>query len=150
MKTITINGTEYPVYATVEDADAYFEAMYNSNWADVTEEDKQKLLVSATRSIDRQEWKGRKIEETQYLQFPRIIERKPTDDNLLMRACCEEALSMYNAGTTTRYNTEGISSVKVQDTQITFKSNSEEQAFYSNAVTELLRPYMYLGVSVLY
>lgn len=150
MKTVDINNISYPVYATVEDADNYFNAFYGSVWETIEQEDKAKLIVSATRTIDYSEWRGEKAEKDQPLEFPRIINGKITDDDLLMRACCEEAQAIYSSGSATTSNTDGIESIKVQDTQITFKANTEEQEFKSNAVEDILRPYRYLGVSVLY
>ena len=47
-KSININGKEYPVYATAEEADEYFAAFFNSGWDAISAEDKAKLLVSAT------------------------------------------------------------------------------------------------------
>lgn len=150
MKTVLIKEIEYPVYATKEEADNYFNASFGSNWESIEDETKNVLLVSATRSIDKSEWKGAKVDKEQPLAFPRYIAGKQTDDELLVNACCEEALAIYNSGTSDTSNTDGIESIKVQDTQITFKANAEEQEFKSNSVEELLRPYRYLGVSVLF
>lgn len=150
MKTVQINGIEYPVYATIEDANNYFNASFGNNWNEVSDEDKAKLLVSATRSIDRDEWKGVKKEENQPLAFPRLLNDKETDAELLLRACCEEAIAIYNNGKTSQYNTEGIQSMRVQDTEITFKSGAEEQHYFSNAVEDILKEYRYYGIRVLY
>lgn len=150
MKTITIKKIQYPVYATLKEADEYFNAVFGSNWETIDDGTKNVLLVSATRSIDYAEWKGVKVDEEQALAFPRYIAGKKTDDDLLMKACCEEAIAIYKSGSSNVSNTEGIQSIKVQDTQITFRANAEEQKFKSNAVEEILRPYMYLGVSVLF
>lgn len=150
MKTITINEKEYPVYATIEDADEYFDAMFNSNWANIAEEEKAKLLVSATRKIDRGSWKGVKKEENQDLQFPRLILGKETDEEILTMACCEEALAIYTSGNVTGANTQGIKSMKVQDTQIEFLDNREEKMYQSDAAYDLLKPYMRKGTTVLY
>lgn len=150
MKTVLIKDIEYPVYATIDEANEYFNASFGSNWDSIDDETKNVLLVSATRSIDKAEWKGTEVEEKQPLAFPRYIAGKLSDEDLLMRACCEEAIAIYKSGTSDTSNTEGIESIKVQDTQITFKANAKEQGFKSNVVDELLRPYMYLGVSVLF
>lgn len=150
MKTVTINDIEYPVYADVADADKHFNASFGSNWSSVSVEDKAKLLVSATRTIDGGEWRGVPVDEQQELAFPRIIYGKQTDDNLLIKACCEEAQAIYKSGTSEYTDAQGIETIKVQDTQITFKANAEEKQFKSEAVEDLLRPYMYQGVSVLY
>jgi hypothetical protein len=150
MKTVNINGIEYPTYATVKEADDYFNAFFGSNWTCIDEVDKAKLLVSATRTIDAQEWRGVKKDDTQELSFPRLINKVETDERLLLKACCEEALAVNKSGTSSTVNTEGIQSVTVQDTTITFRTNAEEKAFKSNIAEDILRPYRFLGVSVLY
>lgn len=38
-KYININGKEYPVYATAEEADEYFAAFFNSGWDAISDED---------------------------------------------------------------------------------------------------------------
>ena len=63
-KYININGKEYPVYATVEKADEYLAAFFNSGWAAIYAEAKSTLLVSAARSIDSMQFVGEKdVEE---------------------------------------------------------------------------------------
>ena len=148
MKQINIDGKQYPVYATVEDADGYFGGAFGSNWETLDDDVKEKLLVSATRSIDKCEYRGKKVEEGQYLQFPRIIDGKQTDDDLLMRACCEEASAIYDSGQTKDYR--GIKAMKVQDTSIEFSSNASDSEYSSDVVDDMLLPYRYLGISVLY
>lgn len=150
MGTITINNKEYEVYATVAEADDYFNATFNSNWSNIEEQDKEKLLVSATRKIDRGYWKGAKKEEDQALQFPRIINNKETDDNILMMACCEEAIGIYESGSAVGYDTQGIKSMSVQDTQIEFEVNRVEKDYQSDAAYDLLKPYMKKATRVLY
>lgn len=145
---ININGKEYPTYATVEQADEYFQASYGSEWENLDDDTKEKLLVTATRSIDKSEYRGKKVDEKQPLQFPRIINGKLTDDDLLMRACCEEAIAIYDNGQTKDYR--GIKRIDVQDTSIEFNSNAEDSQYASDVADDLLLPYRYLGVSVLY
>lgn len=148
MKTIEINCIDYPVYATVEEADDYFNASFGTNWENLDWNVKEKLLVTATRSIDKSEYRGKKAEENQYLKFPRIIDGKQSDDDLLMRACCEEAIAIYENGETRDY--KGIKKIDVQDTSIEFNSNAEDSQYASDIADDLLLPYRYLGVSVLY
>ena len=150
MKTIEINFIEYPTYATVEEADDYFNASFGSSWDNIDYSDKEKLLISATRSIDRVEYRGQKVEETQPLEFPRIINGKETSEILLTKACCEEAQAIYDKGTSATADIDGVKRVEVQDTAIEFKDSSEASDFVSDTADDLLRPYRYLGVSVLY
>jgi Putative DnaT-like ssDNA binding protein len=61
-------------YITVADADTYFEHSINADaWKAATEDTKTSALVSATRSLDRQNWQGEKYQDapTQVLDFPR-------------------------------------------------------------------------------
>lgn len=150
MKTIEINSIDYPTYATVEEADDYFNASFGSNWEMIDWDIKEKLLVSATRNIDRVEYRGQKAEENQETAFPRIINGKPTDDSLVMKACCEEAQAIYEKGTTATADVDGVKSVTVQDTSIVFKDSADVSDYVSDTADDLLRPYRYLGVSVLY
>ena len=150
MKTIEINGIEYPTYATVEEADDYFNASFGASWEEINDYDKEKLLISATRSIDKGEYRGQKVEESQLLEFPRIINGKETSETILMKACCEEAQAIYDKGTSATADIDGVKRVEVQDTAIEFKDSSETSEFVSDVTDDLLRPYRYLGVSVLY
>lgn len=150
MKQIEINEIKYPVYATVEEADVYFNASFGSDWESLYDEDKEKLLVSATRNIDRAEYRGSKVDEEQELAFPRIINGKETDDSILVKACCEEAYAIYNKGKSYTSDVDGIKRIEVQDTTIEFKDSAEASEYVSDVTDDLLRPYRYLGVSVLY
>ena len=150
MKTVEINRIDYPTYATVEEADDYLGASFGSSWENISYDDKAKLLISATRSIDKVEYRGSKVDETQPLEFPRIINGKETNEVLLMKACCEEAQAIYDKGTSTTADIDGIKRVEVQDTAIEFKDVSQASDFISDTAEDLLRPYRYLGVSVLY
>ena len=150
MKKVNIFEVEYDVYADIEDSDKYLNAMFGSNWSELIEEDKAKLLVSATRSIDKGQWKGVKVNEEQALEFPRFIAGKQTDEDILMRACCEEAYAIYKSGTSQYSNTDGIKTMRVQDTEITFKDSAQDTLFKSNVAEELLKRYMNTGVSVLF
>lgn len=70
--TITIGSTPVSVYADVGEADAYLEgAFHASNWLTATTLQKQQALITATRLLDRQRWKGSKEDEAQDLEWPR-------------------------------------------------------------------------------
>lgn len=71
-KTVSINEKEYPVYATVDEADAYFAGFFNSKWDSISGDDKAKLLVSATRSIDRMQFAGKKLILSNHLNFQEL------------------------------------------------------------------------------
>ena len=45
-KTINANGKDFYTYATVEEANEYFSVIYGSEWENISENQKQKLLFS--------------------------------------------------------------------------------------------------------
>lgn len=149
-KYININGKEYPVYATAEEADEYFAAFFNSGWDAISDEDKAKLLVSATRSIDRMQFAGEKVDEEQKLKFPRIIYCQQTDDNVLLEACCEEALAIYRFNSAFSSDISGVKSMRVQDTTVEFGDGNKDNQFKSDNTYNLLYPYFEFGVEVGY
>lgn len=75
MPTVSIDGTDYEVYADVEMANVYFAGSLNTdNWDAATDDTKGKALITATRLLDRQSWKGTKTgvgSPAQVLAWPR-------------------------------------------------------------------------------
>jgi len=62
----------YNSYASVDEADYYFEdRMSVSAWTAASSADKAKAIVSATRTIDKENFVGRATSSTQALSFPR-------------------------------------------------------------------------------
>jgi hypothetical protein len=60
-------------YATVEEADAYFENRIDvAAWTDALPTQKEQALVTATSIIDSMQWTGYVVSETQPLAFPRV------------------------------------------------------------------------------
>lgn len=150
MKTVTINEKDYPVYATLEDANEYFAGFFNSGWESISDDEKLQLLVSATRSIDRVAYAGERVEENQQLKFPRIIYGNLTNDNILKEACCEEALSIYESNTATSSDITDVKTMKVQDTWIEFYDGRKDKQLKSENAYRLLYPYLEFGVEVGY
>lgn len=59
-------------YATVAEADAYFEDRLDANaWANADATRKAQALVTATASVDSLDWGGTAVSESQKLSFPR-------------------------------------------------------------------------------
>lgn len=66
------NGKTVPCYGTVEDADNYFGmTLEGQRWMATSRDRKYKALVSATKRIDRLNFKGVMAVADQPLQFPR-------------------------------------------------------------------------------
>ena len=95
-KTVVINQIEYPVYADLDDASIYNNAIVGSTWASKTETERSQYLVMATRKIDSYSYAGEKKDSEQPLKFPRITSTgKTSDDNVLIQLCCQVA-AFYN------------------------------------------------------
>ncbi len=80
-------------YATVDDADFYFQSRLGSDaWDSATYNDRLKALRTATRMIDRLNFEGEKYNSNQVLEFPRYPNNYiPVDIKI---ACFEIALSL--------------------------------------------------------
>lgn len=120
MKTIKINQNEIPVYCTVEEADQYFDEKFGAeSWSEQTKENKAKLLVTATRKLNKLRLKGFPCDTKQPLLFPRyfkinyLSKRTYTsqanaitvhgkeliyieNSEEMKFACCEEAFSLLS------------------------------------------------------
>ena len=149
-KTITIDTKQYYTYATVSEANDYFAATFGSEWSEVSEADKSKLLVTATRVIDKRDYQGQKVDENQHLKFPRIIDKEQTDDNLLITACCEVAMSLYiNGGSSTNASINNIQSVSLGDSSVSFKEGASIETDENYIIEDYLSDYLMGGVQVI-
>ena len=82
-------------YLTVSEAETYFSGRYNSPaWDESSDTDKNKALITATRSIDRLNFYGEVAVEGQDLQFPRGTDTEIPQD--ILDACCEVAYSLLD------------------------------------------------------
>lgn len=134
MATITINDFDFLSYATVEDADKYFSAKFGNVWHEIQVEDKQKLLVTATREIENLQFQGLELDPEQPLKFPRVIcySQIKADDKNLIACCAEIANAIYNVGeiacNVVTPNASNIKSMGIGDTSITFKDGASIEA----------------------
>lgn len=72
--TVTINGNTYDVYVSVAQVDEYANGSLTADaWQALVADDKARVLVSVTRWIDSQCWKGEKLDPLQPLAWPRTI-----------------------------------------------------------------------------
>ena len=149
MSTITINNNDYHSYATVSEANEYFAASFNSLWANIGENDKQKLLITSTRLIDTMEYQGHKVSEEQPLKFPRWVccQENVSSDDLLIRACCEVAIGIYKASLMSTEvvvpNADKIKSMSVGDTSISFQDKADIEADFNTAIAKpIIKKYL--------
>ncbi len=146
-KTIIINGKEYYTYATVEDADEYFAANYGGEWENISENQKQKLLITATRVIDRKDYQGEKADENQPLKFPRVINGKETSEQTLIIACSELAADIYSDNGIDPVN--NIKSVSLGDSSISFSEGEKKECEDDLIIERYLSDYLMGGVRVI-
>lgn len=158
---ITIKDIEYPTFATVEAADNYFLPKFGSKWAEIKEEDKQKLLITATREINKMDFQGYPLKVGQALAFPRLIgcacnePVNPTEE--LIACCCEVANAIYNLPLTDNLTTPGaenIKSIGIGDTSITYKDGAdiEVDVFTATAkpiIKKLLAKYLKGNIQII-
>jgi Putative DnaT-like ssDNA binding protein len=72
MASVLIGSQTYTTYATEPEADVYLNASVSvATWSDLSDDDKGRNLVAATRTLDRQRWKGEKTDPDQELAWPR-------------------------------------------------------------------------------
>ncbi len=73
LTTITLSGTDYLSYCSVEKADEILavDPTRNTNWAALEEDAKKIHLIAATNRIDLFRWLGRKTAESQTTDWPR-------------------------------------------------------------------------------
>lgn len=147
-KIITINYKEYYTYATLEDADNYFAAAYGSEWEQISENQKQKLLITATRLIDRRDYQGEKVNPEQPLKFPRMICDEKTSDDVLITACCELAANIYSDGGADN-SMSNIKSVSLGDSSISFVENGKTECEDDLIIERFLSEYLMGGVRVI-
>lgn len=130
-KTVEINEVIYPVYADLDDAEKYNNAILNSTWNERTETEQAQLLVMATRKIDSYKYTGTKIDENQPLKFPRIMRNGTvSDDNLLINLCCQVATYYNDNGSGGSGGSSGdllnnLKEYKLGDFQVNFKDDAK-------------------------
>lgn len=72
--TVTIGTDTYDVYVSVAQVDTYANgSLTASAWDALVAADKSRVVVSVTRWIDSQCWKGEKVDPVQPLAFPRTV-----------------------------------------------------------------------------
>jgi len=83
------------MYATIAEAQAYFDGRLNTEvWDDATDDNKTKALTMATTLMDRLNYRGDKADADQELQFPRGSDTEVPQD--IKDACSEIALALLD------------------------------------------------------
>ncbi len=147
-KFIIINEKKYYTYATVEESNEYFGASYGSEWENISDNQKEKLLVTATRVIDRKEYQGEKFDKNQPLKFPRVIYGEKTSDEVLTIACCELAANIYSDGGADN-SMSNIKSVSLGGSSISFVDSGKTECEDDLIIERFLSDYLIGGIKVI-
>ena len=147
-------------YVSVSDADIFFSKKYNSEgWFELTTGDKERLLSTATKKIDRLLLKGRKKVYTQVLAFPRLyrhnryseIQSYQTEDipEVVKSACCVEAFALCDTDFSKRRSLQeqGVKSFSLGSLSETFQDCSPE-VLLSKEAKEYLRGWVLRAVRI--
>ena len=133
-------------YGDVAGGTEYFgQRLRTAVWDDASDEDRQKALWEATRSIDRLAFKGAKTDPDQVLQFPRnTLEDIP--DNILY-ATYELALALLdNIDPEIEVRRLGVTSESYGGVRTTYDRSSIDQGTLSGIPSptawQFLQPYL--------
>lgn len=152
MPTVEIDGEEFETYASLEDANKYMKGVFNnSTWFDPLSdpETKARALVTATRLLDKQCWKGEKLDSSQPLQWPREVDGVSGTPDAIVQGCIELANLIINGSdvvTNVQPGVQTIQSLKAGSVAMSFFRDAES-LFTKNArfpveVQELIGPYL--------
>ena len=147
IETFTINGEEYQSYVTVEEADTYFSLDSDHPFLALANNEKQVLLVAATRRIDLLHFKGSKQDADQFLKWPRSPYGFPYDielatilwANILRTDSTQENVAAANAN---------ISRIRAGSVEVYFFKATdiellgEELTIADPTIRSLLAPYL--------
>ena len=154
MSEIDIDGTEYEAYSDVETADLYMAASLSTeNWDAASDDTKGKALVTASRLLDRQLWRGTKTgtgSPAQVLAWPRTgTGVTGVEDDVIPEGIINGSIELA------RYLLDGvdvqneqnisqkISSMRAGSVALTFFRGAEGVAYrFPLIVQELVGPYL--------
>jgi len=108
-------------YIDIAGADEYFAGrLHTESWGQADDSTKEKALRQATKAIDRQQLRGRKVNSGQALAFPRYPDTEVPE--AVKEACCEEALTLLERGNNQRrkLQQEGVQSFSLGNMSETY------------------------------
>ncbi len=137
-------------FISLEDANVYFDERYDSeSWISLDDEQKEKLLITATKKINKFDFCGQKADESQKLEFPRDF-GTPQD---IKDAVCEEAISLAmtqnNLHRTNQQN--NISSISLGVGSVSYNTSkklNEENLLLSETALYLVKKWTKKGYKI--
>lgn len=150
-------------YINIEDANSYFEErLYSDTWTNANDNLKTQALLMAARNIDKLRFKGKKVNTTQKLAFPRYLYKPIGPDEYeidhtgyaryeiterIKQAQCEEALALLK-GIPKRMELQhqGVKTFKVGN--LSEEYTGKKVKLLSADALELLKPYLIGSVRI--
>jgi hypothetical protein len=140
-------------YISVDDADGYFEdALHAGSWSEATSGVRAQSLVTATRMLDRQKWRGSKTTSDQDLAWPRSglsdVEGLPIDPDevpdFMLDATCELALALIEDADIQNQADTGsnISRLKAGPAEIQYFASGTSGPRFPIIIHELIGSYL--------
>jgi hypothetical protein len=125
----TVGGASANSYATLAEATAYFATrLYVDDWIDAASDTiREQALIMAAREIDRDDYIGYRVSDTQALKWPRSAAQKPdsfsyydTDEipQLIKTAQFEWALEFVGSNVTSQSDLANFKRIKVDDIEL--------------------------------
>ncbi len=153
----TIGGTASNSYATVAEAQAYFdERLHPDDWdnAATPGDNQTRALIEATRRIDLERFEGTRVDRDQALKWPRFeaddfdgwVYESNLIPDIVKRATYEMAIALLGASSDplAEGGLEGFKRVKVGPIEV--EPNLEESAIeLPDVVLRLLAPVLFVG-----
>lgn len=142
------SGTESNSYLETFEADEIFDNIYGADdWEPLSDDDKERLLITATEQIDYITKSTLKAQTLQALNFPMTINNEEVGYNEARRCCAIQALYIYENNDSIKSAVEeSIQNIKTQNfgKVQTTKSSSGVNFFkrYDPKVIKLLAPYL--------
>ncbi len=146
------SGEFYYTYATIDQANLYLNASATATgWQALTSDvDKARYLVTATRTLDRQRWRGTKTDPVQPLAWPRTgtgitgveddVVPQPIIDASIEYAA---ALVEDTASVTSQNNEQTVASLKAGSAAISFfRGAGGEPTRFPFNIMELIGDYL--------
>ena len=157
--TVIIAGNEYDVYGSLDDANIYMAAAAHADcWRPLDDDPKARALVTSSRLLDRQRWRGTKTDPDQPLDWPRtgtgvegvVNDAIPLD---IQNASFELALALLDGSDVQNEPNVApkLQSIRAGSVALTYYHGFQPSipARFPQIVQELLRDYLDLGSSTL-
>ncbi len=135
-------------FVTLDEANSYFQERFDSDkWFELDVELQEKLLITASKKINKADFIGQKLDESQPMEFPRNFDM-PQD---IKDAVCEEALTMVSLCDSVHYKNQqnNIKSIGLGSGSISYGDNTNSNELLSLEASYLIDKWVKKGFKFL-